>query len=154
MKLKEVPSLASPKDSTASAERGLPEFSGYIPVYVPAERLEEVHALLGSRPLLWNEKRLREMYEGVPQHTRAFFDVLAAKGGQWVSIDEMANALGVEKSRVRGILSGFTRRLGTLFNGEKRWPMDYRVIDGRAHWMLPTPYAEVLSGVKHRPGPS
>lgn len=142
--------MASPKDGTASAERGLPEFSGYIPVYVPAERLEEVHALLGSRPLLWNERRLREMYEGVPQHTRAFFDVLVAKGGQWVSIDDMANALGVEKSRVRGILSGFTRRLGTLFSGEKQWPMEYRVIDGRAHWMLPTSYAEVLNGVKHR----
>jgi hypothetical protein len=141
---------SSSKDSAAYADRGLPELSGYIPVYVPADRLEEVHALLGSRPLLWNERRLREMYAGVPQHARAFLDVLVVKGGEWVSIDDMAAALGIEKSRVRGILSGYTRRLGTLFGGEKRWPMEYRVIDGRAHWMLPTTYAEILNGLKQR----
>ena len=139
---------SSSKDSAAYTDRGLPELAGYIPVYVPSERLEEVYALLGSRPSLWNERRLREMYEGVPQHTREFFDVLVTNAGEWVSIDDMAAALGIEKSRVRGILSGYTRRLGTLFGGEKRWPMEYRVIDGRAHWMLPTTYAETLSGLK------
>ena len=141
---------SSSKDSAAYTDRGLPELTGYIPVYVPAERLEEVYALLGSRPMLWNERRLRVMYEGVPQHTREFFDVLAANAGEWVSIDDMAAALGIEKSRVRGILSGYTRRLKTLFGGEQRWPMEYRPIDGRAHWMLPIAYAEILSGLKQR----
>jgi hypothetical protein len=142
--------VVTSKDRMADAGHRLPELPGYIPVYVPVERLAEVHALLGSRPLLWNERRLREMYEGIPHHTRAFFDVLVAKAGEWVSIDDMAAALKIEKSQVRGILSGYTRRLGTLFGGDKQWPMEYRVIDGRAHWMLPTAYAETLDGLKRQ----
>jgi hypothetical protein len=142
--------MAAGKAKIPDVEQGLTEVPGYVPVYVPVERLEEIYALLGSQPLLWNDRRLREMYEGIPQHTRAFFDVLAANGGTWVSIDQMSEALGIEKRQVRGILSGFTRRLRTLFGGEKQWPMEYRVIDGRAHWMLPTARAETLKRLKSR----
>jgi TIR domain len=117
--------------------------------YDVAQLLQGLDDLIASdEASLWDQGRLREMYEGIPQHTRDFFDVLTANAGKWVSIDDMAITLGIEKSRVRGILSGYTRRLGTLFGGEKRWPMDYRVIDGRAHWMLPVTYAEILAGLK------
>jgi TIR domain len=119
--------------------------------YDVAQLLQGIDDLIASgESFSWNERRLQEMYEGIPQHTQAFFDVLVANAGQWVSIDDMASALGIGKGRVRGILSGYSRRLGTLFDGEKRWPMDYRVIDGRAHWMLPPTYAQTLDKLRQR----
>jgi hypothetical protein len=129
-----------------------------IPVYVPRERLPEVYALLATRspagsqppsgPLMvgpegsgvWPNDLLRRLVRESPPGMRVIFEALAMNAGEWLTADDLAEALkkrlpehgGPSKphadwNTVAGTLGAFGRRFKNHYSSQfPHWPFETR----------------------------
>jgi hypothetical protein len=94
--------------------------SEYVSMPVPVDRVQEVYELLarpggagavgGASPLPWSDDLLRRAYDESSPAMQVVLDTLADRPGQTVSAAELADAIGVARGRLPGVLGAFGRR--------------------------------------------
>jgi hypothetical protein len=90
----------------------------FVNVPVPADRVQEVYALLARRPEEaavtgsrgWSRENLLRSYRESPEAMMKAFDYLAGHAGQEVTTKELAAAIGVTRSQLAGVVGAFGRR--------------------------------------------
>ena len=94
----------------------------YVSLPVPVDRVQEVYELLarpsgagalggtGASPLPWSDELLGRAYDESSPAMRAVLDTLTQWAGQIVSAAELADATGVKRRELRGVLGAFARR--------------------------------------------
>lgn len=117
----------------------------FINVPVPADRVQEVYALLASPPAAptpaappvdeaggWDAALLTRMYEESADPMRRLLKFVAAAGGAEVSTNEIAEALDLPKgaSSVAGMAGAVGRRVNSRYGMDGLpWATRWRYID-------------------------
>jgi hypothetical protein len=105
--------------------------SDFVSVPVPAERVQEVYALLARPPgdlpeppePEWTDSDIRKMFRESPDTMKTFLLHLARNTGDTFLAGEMATAIGRQRRQLAGALGAFSRRLSQRY-GRKTWPFD------------------------------
>jgi hypothetical protein len=101
----------------------------FVNVPVPADRVQEVYALLARRPeeaLVngargWSRDNLLRAYRESPEAMKKAFDHLADHANQEVTANQLATAVGVTRQQLAGVLGAFGRRKKNRY-GEENLP--------------------------------
>ena len=85
----------------------------FVLIPVPKSMARQVYRLLGGTEQFEQEAdpaMVRLAYEESSAQMKAVLDLLAAHPGEWLTIEEIRDALGMELHQLPGVLSTFPRR--------------------------------------------
>jgi len=149
-----------------------------VPVYVPKDRVLDVYRFLGkaAKTGAIDESPEAEMEgeaEGLPfvpwthddlarlaatktpgiTTISSILDRLVAAGpGEWVSTEELAAHVGIDRNHIRGALSALTRHIKKHY-GRKNWPFTFKWgphlgKDGQAYYTVSPEVADLWTAVR------
>jgi hypothetical protein len=115
----------------------------FVNIPVRKQYVEETYAFIGalahrsanggdtSKLAGWSTEDLREIGNAAQvslQRVTEVLDYLAARSGEAVSLSQLAAAVGLTPSELKGALGGFTRWMNNKFgNKYPHWPIRYVV---------------------------
>jgi hypothetical protein len=140
-----------------------------VPVMVPRSLLGAVYGFIAaqsgeeaasveSEPALhrgWTESMILEAYEAASDRMHVLLDLLAAKAGTRLSIEDFMRVVGADSPDiVNGVLGAFGRLTSQRFssrlpNRTNSWPFSVSkdVRDGRWYYEMPENVAEVIKTI-------
>ncbi len=138
-----------------------------VPVMVPRSRLTDVYSLLASSPPNgasaggglhrgWSAELIQEAYIAASDRMKALLDLMAARPGQRLKVDDFMAELGADQPEfVNGVLGAFRRLTSQRFaqrlpNREHTWPFTVvkDIRDGRWTYEMPESVAEVIKTIE------
>ena len=73
-------------------------------------------------------------YRESPPAMKQFLELLAARPGEWVKIDELRDEMGLKKHQLPGVLGAFSRRWQGRYKQAGKWPFDAEWSDATGEW--------------------
>lgn len=147
-----------------------------VPVYVPKDRVLDVYRFLGEVAevgVIDESPEIQPEADGLPSVAwshedlarlaatktpgittiSSILDRLVAAGPEvWVSTEELAAHVGVDRNHIRGALSALTRHIKKHY-GRKNWPFTFKWgphlgKDGQAYYTVSSEVADLWTAVR------
>ena len=121
-----------------------------VAVMVPRNRLTEVYALLGTeQPVepMADPAVIEKAYVESSPDTKRFLDLLAAHPGEWLTIGEARDELGLGVHELAGVLSTLPRRWRNRYHQTAPLPYEQEGTGSQRRYMMRKEVAELITSL-------
>jgi hypothetical protein len=118
-----------------------------VAVMVPKSRLAEVYALLGSEPSAEpraDDEIIEQAVQESSEDTRRFLRLLAVSRGEWLSIEDVRDRLGLGVHNLAGVLSTLPRRWRGRYGQSAPLPFEVEGQGSERRYRMDPEVAEIV----------
>ena len=120
----------------------------FVLIPVPKSRVMEVYRLLGvaapAEPMA-DPAVIKKAYEESSPAMKTFLDLLAAHPDEWLTIEEVRDALGMDVHQLPGVLSTFPRRWRGRYRQAGPLPFEMEGKGSRRRYRMGQEVAELIA---------